>query len=236
MTNPINPPSQNRLLRFLNGFWQSTRQNTVFIIAATIGGFASNLIGFSVDIAEFSGWFSDKDISEYKAGWILVKIQGWSDTSYNPADRADGIGSLFVSRLRGQSLGTSMIYTDKEIETSYLTDGTSPKYDFSVLTNEDYSGKVPGRANDIDKKNSQTLQAHLIQAHVSKKPVCLFVYGIRDNKKSQFLNILKIKNLQSNDIDKNNELVKGILQGVSELDQLTTRACGSRILPRIINQ
>ncbi|MDJ0519691.1 MAG: hypothetical protein QNJ74_26655 [Trichodesmium sp. MO_231.B1] len=224
MTNPPNPdpnnprnPDPNNLRNQQNRnlfqrFIQSIRRNSTLILVATLGGFMTNIIGFTVDFVEFQGLlYPERDTSNYKSGWVLAKITGYSVTSYDFAEQhgTGGLKAFFVQRLKGTSQLTSMIYTDYQPTDSYLNDGDSPENDISVLKNVDYEGKFPTSAKDKkSKRNSQTFQARLIQASRNKEPVCLFVYGIRDNDKSQFLNILKFKTIDQKDQDDYNTLIK----------------------------
>ncbi|MGK7921788.1 MAG: hypothetical protein AB4080_17480, partial [Trichodesmium sp.] len=184
--NPGNQQNRNLFHRFI----KSIRDNGTLIVAGTIGGIISSSMGFVVDFVEFQQLIQ-RDTSNYKSGWVLVKIAGYSVTSYDFAEQqgTDRLRSFFVQRLTGISKLTPMIYTDRQPTDSFLNKGASPKYDISVLKNVDYVGKILGIARPISKRNSQTLHARLIQASINEEPVCLFVYGIRDNEKSQFLNI-----------------------------------------------
>lgn len=220
---------QNALLNFWNRHARSVRQSTTLIFATTVGNIIANFVALSVTLIDFKELiFPNTDTSNYKAGWILVKIKGWSVTSYNPKEKIDGLGSFFFQPLRGTSQLTPMIYTDLKIDESTLISGFSKEDDVSVLTNEDYNGSVKGLAKPIDKRNSQTLQASLIQAYSSQEPICLFVYGIRKNDPSQFLNILQVKNIRKEYINKYNALSnKNNIPSdyPSQLVNLTNQAC-----------
>ncbi|MGB3508440.1 MAG: hypothetical protein WBA93_04225 [Microcoleaceae cyanobacterium] len=205
MTGQQNPNNQNTQTNqpqnLLNRFIKSIRKNSTLIVVATIGGIMSNIIGAVVDFVEFQGLlYPQRDTSNYESGWILVKITGWSETSYDFAEQHEtgGLRAFFVQRLKGTSKLTSMIYTDDKPMDIDINRGVSPENDISVLKNVDYEGKIPGIIKPISKRNSQTLHARLIQAHVSEEPVCLFVYGIRDNEKSQFLNIVYFQTVNQN--------------------------------------
>ncbi len=239
--NPGNQPNPNLFHRFI----QSIRQNSTLIVVATLGGVMSNIIGFSVDFVEFIGLLSpERDISNYKSGWVLVKITGWSVTSYDFAEQhgTDGLRAFFVQRLEGTSKLTRMIYTDDQPTDQLLNEGASPKDDISVLKNVDYVGEigdVVAKPILISKRNSGTLHARLIQASRNEEPVCLFVYGIRDNEKSQFLNILDFKTVDKQYQDEYNNLKKED-NSQNKLVKLTERACPddikSDILPRQLSK
>ncbi len=239
--NPGNQQNRNLFHRFI----QSIRNNSTLIIVATLGGVMSNIIGFSVDFVEFIGLLSpERDISNYKSGWVLVKITGWSVTSYDFAEQhgTDGLRAFFVQRLEGTSKLTRMIYTDDQPTDQLLNEGASPKDDISVLKNVDYVGEigdVVAKPILISKRNSGTLHARLIQASRNEEPVCLFVYGIRDNEKSQFLNILDFKTVDKQYQDEYNNLKKED-NSQNKLVKLTERACPddikSDILPRQLSK
>lgn len=228
------PDQQNSWLRFWNKHGKSFRQNTTLILATTVGGIIANSIGFSVNLAAFLDLLYPKK-DNYKAGWVLVKIKGWSVTSYDQGEKMDGLGRFFPQRLQGTSQLTPMIYTDQKSNADTLNSGRSKEDDVSVLVNVDYEGEVPEQANKINKRNSQTFQARLIQAYSSQEPVCLFVYGIRNNPRSKFFNILEFREVSKDYVNQYNALTKredATTDPQSQLANLARRACGSQTLYR----
>lgn len=170
-------------------FWGRCRtflqNNTKVLIAATIAGNVAHLIGFMASVVQLTEFVNPKPTNPKPTvltdQWVLVKITGWSVGFYNS------------NELEGTSKLTALIYTDYQVADTHLKEGTSPVEDFSVLKNIDYVGKLPEDAktqanNDkkTEKRNSQTIQARLIQASKNEEPVCLRVYGKRDNNNSQF--------------------------------------------------
>ncbi|NEQ38650.1 MAG: hypothetical protein F6K40_21215 [Okeania sp. SIO3I5] len=219
MTNPQNPNNQNtqanqqnlldKLIELLQRFLKFIGKNSTRILLIPIAVFYT--IKITLSIVQFIDFiYPPIDISNYKSGWVLVKITGWSETSSDFAkqDGTDQLRAFFVQRLKGKSKQTSIIYTDDQPTDRMLNKGVSPEKDISVLKNVDYQGKIPGIIKPISKRNSQTLLARLIQASRNEEPVCLFVYGIRDNDKSQFLNIVDFKTVNQNFQDEYNTLIK----------------------------
>ncbi|MDE5082382.1 MAG: hypothetical protein O4859_14395, partial [Trichodesmium sp. St18_bin1] len=152
--------------------------NKTVLIAATIAGNLANLLTIMSSVVQLTE-FVNPIPTGLTDQWVLVKITGWSVGSYNSQD------------LKGTSKLTPIIYTDNQPADMHLTSGISPKEDFSVLKNVDYVGILPQDANQKTvKRNSQTLQARLIQASKNEEPVCIRVYGKRDNSKSEFFNIV----------------------------------------------
>ncbi|NES79396.1 MULTISPECIES: hypothetical protein [Okeania] len=228
--NPNNQNTQANQKNFLHRFIESFRRNSTVFVVATIASIMISIIGFVVDFVEFQAIIHPPiDISNYKSGSVLVKITGWSETSYNFAeqDGTDGLRAFFVQRLKGKSEQTSMIYTDHQPTDRMLNKGVSPEKDISVLKNVDYEGTIPDITKPISKRNSQTLLARLIQASRNEEPVCLFVYGIRDNEKSQFLNIIDFKTVNQNFQDEYNTLIKeeNLHRKQDKLVKLTGDAC-----------
>jgi len=226
------PNQQNLWERCINFF----QRNTVLLFAATLAGNISNIMAVTLDFVEFQALINPPiDISNYKSGWVLVKITGSSVTSYDFAEQqgTDGLRAFFVQRLTGTSKLTRMIYTDDQPTDQLLKQGASPEDDISVLKNVDYVGEIDGFAQKIPilKRNSATLNARLIQASRNEEPVCLFVYGIRDNEKSQFLNIIDFKTVEKQYQNEYSNFKKE-----DNLVELTKLACPddikSDILPR----
>lgn len=209
-------------------------------MAGTVGGLMVSFIGITVDLATFwSLVYPKTDPSKYKEGWVIVKIKGWSETSYDQAEKLEGpgwfLGRFFAQRLRGTSRLTPMIYTDYKPKEAIINGGSSEADDVSVLINVDYEGEVRGWANKANKRNSQTLHARLIQAYSSQEPVCIFVYGIRNNRTSEFLNILQFQEIRKDFVNQYNALAKNddaTTDRQSQLANLALRACGSPTLYR----
>ncbi|WP_287518939.1 hypothetical protein [Okeania sp. SIO2C2] len=202
------PPNRNLFKRLID----SIRNNIIAgTIVGTIAGIIGSSMGFVVDFVEFQALLYPKiDTSNYKSGWVLVKITGSSVTSYDFAEQqgTDRLRSFFVQKLTGTSKLTPMIYTDHQPTDRVLNQGISPENDISVLKNVDYQGTIPGITKPISKRHSQTLNARLIQASRNEEPVCLLVYGIRDNEKSQFLNIVDFQTVNKKSQDEYNTLIK----------------------------
>ncbi|MEB3342339.1 hypothetical protein [Okeania sp.] len=133
--------------------------------------------------------------------------------------------SFFGNRLKGLSKLTPMIYTDRQPTDAGLNSGASQAKDFSVLKNVDYVGQIAGDAgNNQYKRNSQTLQARIVQAYENKEPVCLRVHGKRDNDRSQFFNIVQFTTVEQQYQDKYNDL-KRENNSQDRLVELTKLAC-----------
>ena len=221
MTNTQNPDSTNsqgNQQGSLNRLIQSIKRNKMVLIGATLAGLMSNFIGFIVDIVEFNTLINPKP-TDVIDQWALVKITGWS------------VGSYDSKKLNRTSKFTALIYTDYQVADTHLKGGTSPVEDFSVLKNVDYIGKLPEDAKtkaNSDKKtvktNSQTIQARLIQASKNEEPVCLRVYGIRDNSKSQFSNIVQLIPVKQETQNKYNDL-KNQYNSLEDYKKLSKCVC-----------
>ena len=193
------------------------QNNTKVLIAATIAGNMAHLIGFMASVVQLTEFVNSKPTNPKPTvvtdQWVLVKITGWSVGSYKP------------NELQGTSKLTPIIYTDNQPTDMHLTSGISPKEDFSVLKNVDYVGILPQDANEKTvKRNSQTLQARLIQASKNEEPVCLRVYGKRDNSKSQFFNIVQFKTVEP-EIQKEYDELKNKNHSDKDYKELTQRGC-----------
>ena len=172
--------------------------------------------------------------SEYKIGWILVKITGTGIVSYDPYEQVEGFARYLPFLWNppdAKSRIWPMIYTDSL--TDFLDSGKSYKYDASVLVNKDITEKSlttkPSSkiyAASKEKINSQTFQSRLMRAHETKEPVCILVYGVRDNKKSRFLDILDIEGVSEEIKTKYNQL-PGYQdkKRANEIAKLTQEAC-----------
>ena len=221
--------SQNSVGNFWSNIKSILQNNRTVYIASILGGITVSGVGLFVDTVQFISLLSpDLDPNKTKSGWILTKIVGWAETSYNKAEQVGGIANFFPffsGRINGTSSLTPMIYTD--LPTDNVNTGTSSQKDVSVLINIDFKGKVKGFAHPINKRNSQTLQAKLIQASVKKKPVCLFVHGTRDNEKSLFYNILRVDTIEKTHEEKYNQIHEDDNERKTQLDQLTIDACGT---------
>jgi hypothetical protein len=135
---------------------------------------------------------------EYE-GWILVRITGFGYTLYPESNLIIDFSNPSASTNRYLSRSSriiTMIYTDavKKIEKD-INNGNVKDYDTSVLTNTDAKVSLRGERNnnEYDKNNSQTFQSQLALSKELKKPVCLYVKGVRDGRRSTFLNIIKMQ-------------------------------------------
>lgn len=199
------------------------KRNSSFIIASSIGGFIVSSMGLVIDTYEFLKLWNSSP--ETKSGWVLVKINGWAEAEYNSSEQIGGIRGyipFITNKLHGSSNLTPMIYTDYPVE-SVVTEASDEK-DVSVLKNTDFKGEIEGIGKRTDKRNSQTLQAFLIQASKKNKPVCLFVHGIRDNEKSLFFNIIKAHYVTEHD-EEYNKLPEEFGVRENKLKELTKKAC-----------
>ena len=186
--------------------------NKTVLVAATIAGNLANILTIMSTVVQFTEVVNPKSTKAID-DWVLVKITGWSVVSYD------------FNRLKGISKLTPIIYTDHQPADTHLNSGQSPKEDFSVLQNVDYVGILPQDANEKTvKRNSQTLQARLIQASKNEEPVCLRVYGKRDNSKSQFFNIVQFKTVKQEIQNEYNNL-KNKNNSQKDYKELTERAC-----------
>ena len=199
------------------------QNNTKVLIAATIAGNMAHLIGFMASVVQLTEFVNPKPTNPKPTvltdQWVLVKITGWSVGFYNS------------NELEGTSKLTPLIYTDYQVADTHLKGGTSPVEDFSVFKNVDYIGKLPEDAKtkaNSDKKtvktNSQTIQARLIQASKNEEPVCLRVYGKRDNNNSEFFNIVEFKTVKQEIQNEYNNL-KNKNNSQKDYKELTERAC-----------
>ena len=188
------------------------QNNTKVLIAATIAGNLANILTIMSTVVQFTEVVNPKSTG-LTDQWVLVKITGWSVGFYNS------------NELEGTSRLTPIIYTDHQPADIHLNSGTSPKEDFSVLKNVDYVGILPQDANEKTvKRNSQTLQARLIQASKNEEPVCLRVYGKRDNNNSQFFNIVQFKTVEP-EIQKEYDELKNKNHSDTQYQELIQRAC-----------
>ena len=205
MTNTHTQNFWGRCLTFL-------QNNTTVLIAATIAGNLANILTIMSTVVQFTEVVNPKSTG-LTDQWVLVKITGWSVGSYN------------FNRLKGTSKLTPIIYTDNQPTDMHLTSGISPKEDFSVLKNVDYVGILPQDANEKTvKRNSQTLQARLIQASKNEEPVCLRVYGKRDNNNSQFFNIVQFKTVEP-EIQKEYDELKNKNHSLEGYKKLSNSVC-----------
>ena len=193
------------------------KNNKTVLIAATIAGNLANLVGLMASVVQLTEFVNSKPTDPKPTvvtdQWVLVKITGWSAAFYNS------------NELEGTSRLTPIIYTDHQPADIHLNSGTSPKEDFSVLKNVDYVGKLPKDANQkIVKRNSQTFQARLIKASKNEEPVCLRVYGKRDNNNSQFFNIVQFKTVEP-EIQKEYDELKNKNHSDTQYQELIQRAC-----------
>ena len=191
--------------------------NKTVLIAATIAGNLANLLTIMSSVVQLTEFVNSKPTDPKPTvvtdQWVLVKITGWSVVSYD------------FNRLKGISKLTPIIYTDHQPADTHLNSGKSPKEDFSVLQNVDYVGILPQDANEKTvKRNSQTLQARLIQASKNEEPVCLRVYGKRGNNNSQFFNIVEFKTVKQEIQNEYNNL-KNKNNSQKDYKELTERAC-----------
>ena len=197
------------------------QNNTTVLVAATIAGNMAYLIEFMASVVQLTEFVNSKPTDPKPTvvtdQWVLVKITGWSAAFYNS------------NELQGTSKLTPIIYTDNQPTDMHLTSGISPKEDFSVLKNVDYVGILPQDANEKTvKRNSQTLQARLIQASKNEEPVCLRVYGERNNNKSQFFNIVQFKTVEPKiqpEIQKEYDELKNKNHSDKDYKELTQRGC-----------
>ena len=188
------------------------QNNTIVLIAATLTGNLFNLLGIMADVAQLTEFISSKP--KLKPEWVLVKVTGWSVGYYNNSNELQGTSKL-----------TSMIYTDYKVTDNVLdNNGKYQHKDFSVLKNVDYVGTLPGDPNETFKRNSQTFQARLMKASKNEEPVCLRVYGKRDNNNSQFFNIVQFKTVEP-EIQKEYDELKNKNHSDTQYQELIQRAC-----------
>ena len=200
------------------------QNNTIVLIAATLTGNLFNLLGIMADVAQLTEFISSKP--KLKPEWVLVKITGYSVASYDFAEQP-GTGMLkafFTNKLEGISKLTPLIYTDYKVTDNELDTDRYQHKDFSVLKNVDYVGTLPGDPNETFKRNSQTFQARLMKASKNEEPVCLRVYGKRDNNNSQFFNIVQFKTVEP-EIQKEYDELKNKNHSDTQYQELIQRAC-----------
>lgn len=222
MSQNQNP--HNKSVNIWRFFRDYLKKNRAFIIASSIGGIIVSSMGLIVNTYEFFTLL--KPPLKTESGWILVKITGWAEAEYNYSEQINGIGSyipFMANKLNGTSNLTPIIYTDYPID-DILGDASDVK-DVTVLKNTDFQGKIEGFASAINKRNSQTIQAFLVQALYKKKPVCIFVNGIRNNEKSLFFNIIRAHHISEENIKKYENLSKNIDARKNELKKLTEDTC-----------
>ena len=215
MINTQNPDSENsqenqenqeNQEHLWNRWIKSIKKNKVIFFGAFLAGVMSNVIGFVVDFVDFQALINPEP-TNLSHEWILAKITGYSVAFYDfPKQPGTSILKAFsTNKLEGISKLTPMIYTDHKPTDRDLSSSRSENKDFSVLINIDYVGQLDGDSKEIEKRNSQTLQARLIQASKNEEPVCLRVYGKRDHKNSQFFNIVEFKTITQENQNKYNE-------------------------------
>ena len=225
MTHTQSTNSQGNQQNSLNRLIESIKRNKTVLIGATLAGFMSNFIGFIVDIVEFKTLINPEP-TDLSHEWVLVKITGYSVASYDFAEQP-GTGMLkafFTNKLEGISKLTPLIYTDYKVTDNELDTDRYQHKDFSVLKNVDYVGTLPGDPNETFKRNSQTFQARLMKASKNEEPVCLRVYGKRDNNNSQFFNIVQFKTVEP-EIQKEYDKLKNKNHSDKDYKELTQRAC-----------
>ena len=225
MTNTQSTNSQGNQQNSLNRLIESIKRNKTVLIGATLAGFMSNFIGFIVDIVEFKTLINPEP-TDLSHEWVLVKITGYSVASYDFAEQP-GTGMLkafFTNKLGGISKLTPVIYTDYKVTDNELDTDRSQHKDFSVLKNVDYVGTLPGDPNETFKRNSQTFQARLMKASKNEEPVCLRVYGKRDNNNSQFFNIVQFKTVEPG-IQKKYDELKNKNHSDTQYKELIQDAC-----------
>ena len=223
--NPDSTNSQGNQQNSLNRLIESIKRNKTVLIGATLAGIMSNFIGFIVDIVEFKTLINPEP-TDLSHEWVLVKITGYSVASYDFAEQP-GTGMLkafFTNKLEGISKLTPLIYTDYKVTDNELYTDRYQHKDFSVLKNVDYVGTLPGDPNETFKRNSQTFQARLIKASKNEEPVCLRVYGKRDNNNSQFFNIVQFKTVEP-EIQKEYDELKNKNHSDKDYKELTQRGC-----------
>lgn len=225
MTNTQSTNSQGNQQNSLNRLIESIKRNKMVLIGATLAGFMSNFIGFIVDIVEFKTLINPEP-TDLSHEWVLVKITGYSVASYDFAEQP-GTGMLkafFTNKLEGISKLTPLIYTDYKVTDNELDTDRYQHKDFSVLKNVDYVGTLPGDPNETFKRNSQTFQARLMKASKNEEPVCLRVYGKRDNNNSQFFNIVQFKTVEPG-IQKKYDELKNKNHSDTQYKELIQDAC-----------
>ena len=109
--------------------------------------------------------------AQFSRHWIAAEIVGFGYGLYTHR-----------SKLKGSSIMTPLVYT------------TNTNPDFATLKNIDREKQE----KRIDKRESQTHQSILMRRSYFRDPVCLDVYGFRDNNISEYFNIIEIKEWPSN--------------------------------------
>ena len=223
--NPDSTNSQGNQQNSLNRLIESIKRNKTVLIGATLAGIMSNFIGFIVDIVEFKTLINPEP-TDLSHEWVLVKITGYSVASYDFAEQpgTDMLKAFFTNKLEGISKLTPLIYTDYKVTDNELDTDRYQHKDFSVLKNVDYVGTLPGDPNETFKRNSQTFQARLMKASKNEEPVCLRVYGKRDNNNSQFFNIVQFKTVEP-EIQKEYDELKNKNHSDTQYQELIQRAC-----------
>lgn len=132
-------------------------------------------------------------------GWILVRINGFGYTMYQESIDFNDFKPFKYNYLSRSSKIITMIYTSATPKSL----DTKDQKDVSVLTNRDDETTINNQLSEkFSKKNSQSYQSLLVSLKESRSPVCLYVKGIRDGESSSYLNILKIKLIEKEDIDR----------------------------------
>jgi hypothetical protein len=169
--------------------WQNFRKLPllVFSLGITTSQIASSVLTTSEVIK-----LINPDISLQHEGWILTKITGVGLVSYDSNLILDYIN--WRANLSRSSKITTIFHTTALPTVEQTTLGNIKDSDVSAITNLDFQGHLKGQINEVYRKiYSQTFQSHLVLAQQTKTPLCLYVGGTRDGKKSTFLNIIKMK-------------------------------------------
>lgn len=225
----------NQILKLIKSIQYFVKRNAGLYLASLFAVGTLYIFGAVVSTVEFWAMLNPStDTSEYELGWILVKITGTGIVSYDPYEQVEGFGRYLPflwDAPDAKSRIWPMIYTDSPTE--FLDSGKSYKYDVSVLVNKDITEKslTTKPSSEIyaaskEKINSQTFQSRLMLAHQTKEPVCILVYGVRDNKKSRFLDILDVEAVSEEIKTKYNQL-PGYQdkKRPNEIAKLTQEAC-----------
>lgn len=219
----------------LGNFWY---QNRGFLIASMLGSFAAPFLGLIVDSATIISWLSNTH--ENYEGWVMLKVNGIGLANYINAEQRSGLRRYLPwnDRLSGQSTSTALVYTSL---IPIASDGNLPNIsqnpDFSVLENTDAEVDFSDEAL-FRKRNTQTIQAFLVDAKQKDIPVCLKVYGQRDNNRSLYLNIVRVKKPSLDSIESYQSLAqKGVMTSDNVIKNPNVRkfienACGPAIKKR----
>ncbi len=236
-----NPPTKhksnlfNQAIKLIKSTRYFVKKNAGLYLAFLFALGTLNIVSAFVSTVEFLAILKPKtDNNNYKIGWILVKVTGTEIVSYEPYEQVEGFARhlpFLWDAPDAKSRFWSMIYTDSP--TGSLDSGISNQYDVSVLVNKDITEKSlttkpPAGiyAARKEKINSQTFQSRLMRAHETKEPVCILVYGVRDNKKSRFLDILDVEGVSEEIKTKYNQLPDyQDKKRVNEIGKLTQEAC-----------